>query len=458
MKKLLPFLALLFAAALQAGEITIVCTTDLHGRLRRLAPLGTAIRSAGADALRIDCGDTVQGTFESRFNRGRAMIDGLNALEYDFWIPGNHDFEFGFESLRELTSRFRGRVLAADWSWRGIAFPEWALVEHGSFRVAIIGLTDPRMPKRVLPGTGMQFRHPYTALTRVMPEIRRAAPDLIVLAWHNGLYSSIGGMAQFLKEFPEIDLVLGGHSHETHPGKRLGRAYYVQPPCHGEGAALIHVRFDDSNRKLLRIESEIRKPDFRHPDPAVQTAVGPALREAERARERVVARTTPPLGLPEKAQPCGELGRIGAAALRRVAGTDVGYFQLAPLGGEKIRQVTAGELFRLLPYENRVCTIELSRREFLAFAAETFEAWKKRKWSVPAWSGVKITAAAPGVAADKLPERLTLALTDFVLSGSRTLRPLLEEPERAWHILPLLEREAVEQELSTQFQRGESHQ
>ena len=74
-------------------------------------------------------------------------------------------------------------------------------------------MTDPKMPARLMPDSGWTFRPNRDALRGIMPEVLAAKPDLIVLAWHSGIYTPPGTMFRFLSEFPEIDLVLAGHSH-----------------------------------------------------------------------------------------------------------------------------------------------------------------------------------------------------------------------------------------------------
>ena len=66
--------AALVVFLLSGAELEILSTTDLHGRLETMPQLGYALRSGGKEALRIDCGDTVQGSSISRHSGGEAMV------------------------------------------------------------------------------------------------------------------------------------------------------------------------------------------------------------------------------------------------------------------------------------------------------------------------------------------------------------------------------------------------
>ena len=444
--KYIAILSLVLGVFLLAGaELEILCTTDLHGRLDTMPQLGAALRSGGKKALRIDCGDTVQGSSFSRHNGGRAMIAMLNLYGYDVWIPGNHDFEFGRGTLLGLMRDFRGTVLAADWAEPSAG--RWKLFERSGVRCAVIGMTDPKMAQRVLPGDGLEFRGVRSALNALMPEVRAARPDVVVLAWHNGLYSSVGALSTFLRDFPEIDLVLGGHTHEEHAGERVGRAWYVQPGSHAASAARIRVEVDDDTRKIRRIRSELLRPDRKNSDPAALRLLEP-YRSAWRGEScRPFVRLKEPLRQPREREYQFAFGRIGGSALRRATGADAALFTMR-IGSRSIGpEVTREELFRLIPYENRVCTIELSGKEFRRFAEEQFELAKRWK-RIPAFTGVTVSVNRAGkISGVNAPERLTLALADYALVSSRVLKPLLAEPGRKWKAFPFTERETLEREL-----------
>ena len=438
-------LAAFLLVQLSGAELEILCTTDLHGRIEAMPQFGRALRSGGKEALRIDCGDTAQGSSISRHSGGRAMIELLNYFGYDIWIPGNHDFEFGRETLLGLMRSFRGTVLAADWVEPSAG--RWKLFERGGVRCAVIGLTYPKMAQRVLPGDGLEFRGAHSALAALMPEVRAARPDVVVLAWHNGLYSSAGALAVFLRDFPEIDLVLGGHSHEEHPGERAGRAWYVQAGSHAAAVARIRIEVDDDTRKIRRIRSELLRPDRKEPDAGALRLLEPYRTAWRRESFRPFVRLKEPLRQPQEREYRSALGRVGGEALRRATGADAALFTMRIGSRSAGPEVTREELFRLLPYDNRVCTIELSGKELRRFAEEQFELAKRWK-QIPEFSGVTVAVNRAGKVAEvTAPERLTLALTDYALVSSRVLKPLLAERGRRWKVYPFTEREALEREL-----------
>ena len=69
----------------------------------------------------IDCGDLIQGSAETQLDRGKSVIALLNAAGYDVWVPGNHDFEFGMDTLLARGKEFKGDLLCGNLVYRGKA-------------------------------------------------------------------------------------------------------------------------------------------------------------------------------------------------------------------------------------------------------------------------------------------------------------------------------------------------
>ena len=418
---------LVFAFSAFGGEVEILCTTDVHGRAEEFAALAPLLQSNPA-AIRIDCGDTLQGTLLSRLDDGRVMIDLLNAFGYDAWIPGNHDFDFGDAALVGAARRFKGKTLGAEYRKGSFLPAAWTLFERGGRRIAVIGMTDPKMPERLLPGSGWEFKPNREALARIMPDVLAAKPDLIVLAWHSGLYTPEGTMFRFLAEFPEIDLVLGAHSHEEVPGKPVAGAWFVQAGRYAGCVARVTAEFDDATGKLRRIRSELARPPENAPrDPEAEQILAPRRKEYEPLAAQTVAVTKEPLKLPEKGDNSAPVCRLGAEAMRSALNTDAALFAVSALPEIEIpAQVTPAGLFKLLPYENELCAVTLTRAEFEALVKETGEAAKRGR-SVFRFSGIEVAAPKRGEwRAANVPEKLTVAVTVYTLLTSPALRGKLE--------------------------------
>ena len=104
-----------FAEEAAAKTLTIVHVNDVHGRLKLderggeigLARLKTKVNELKAEdpnLLLLNAGDTFHGAVDVNLSRGQVMAEMMNSVGFDVMVPGNHDFNYGYERLLELIS------------------------------------------------------------------------------------------------------------------------------------------------------------------------------------------------------------------------------------------------------------------------------------------------------------------------------------------------------------------
>ncbi len=257
---LLPNLALslaLFASTANAGdgEVTLIHIGDLHGHLvprpnmrdgdddRGVMSGGLAyvydqiskIRKARPHNLLVNTGDTIQGSAEALYSRGKIMADILNLFEIDAFAPGNWDFVYGPERFRELFAEVDGRKPMFNWQTLSAnlyyatlyEFPETPYAKHAGqrvvppymirevngIRIGIIGLTADRGPQAVSTRVmdGFYLTTGEEELEAAIPKLRNEEKvDLLVLISERGLAANL----ELVETFPGIDVVLSSDMHE----------------------------------------------------------------------------------------------------------------------------------------------------------------------------------------------------------------------------------------------------
>lgn len=459
----------LFLAALVSGAdaigVTILQTTDIHGSISAhgdrpgFLRIGAAIereRSAAesrgdGEILLIDCGDLTQGSFEVLSDNGAAMVAGINFLKYDVWVPGNHDFDFGPETLRKNLSAFRGAVLAANLRLDGgpPCVSAWKMFERNGIRIAVIGCTSGYLREWIAPAQlrGVTVSDAGEALLRVMPEVRKAKPDLIVFAVHQGEYTGARltgnpekkslALSSVVRETPEIALVLGGHSHQTVTGKKWHPAtWFVQAPAIGGGLAKIRIRFEAETRKVEEIESElveVGETDL----PELKKLLADEMRSADRTGHRTVAMLPESLKLgPVKGERNPPLlASLLAEASARETGAPIAFSPTLSAYGHSGGRLTEFQLFLLVPYENFLGTLNLSPAAARAIIEEQ-EAVRPRNQAMAAYGLTWKTDRSGRVTALFLPDGspwtdetkvLRAAFGSFALSGAGGRLPVLKK-------------------------------
>ena len=433
MKKLFLLLSLV-GLALGAGEFRVAATADIHGNLRNLAALAPAIRREKPDVL-VDAGDLIGGDAFSEHDGGRSMIDALNLLHCAFRVPGNHDFETTPGDFHELCRRFRGVTLGSDWRWGDVSGVPFRIVTKGRFRCAVIGLTEPGIRRRRLPGKGPNFTDWTGVLRKNLAEIRRQQVSFILLVWHNGLEARPDGIAHVIRNFPEIDAVVAAHSHRANPGSREGNCYVVQPGAYALSGALLGITYDDRDGKVRSIRSRLLSPAPENPDPELSLL---ARRSSafwfELGKRRVCAP--------------GELAfarfpALAAEALARAGGTPGAVFVCRTPGNGRVPPDSLAALHRPLPFRNVLCTVELDRNELRELMEELSRnaARFKRRVAVRGFSWQPGSRKRP--AFFRAPMRIRLTLTDYTLLSSPVLRRAMEQRPDCWRCLDITERDAV---------------
>ena len=259
------------ALAAERATVTVLATTDMHGYVypydyftrqaaaRGLASVATLVgevRRETPHTLLVDCGDTIQGSplvsvyqaaRRSGASRGpEPMMLAMNRLGYDAMAVGNHEFNFGLESLAAARSAARFPWLSANTVTDGRvpAFAPYLVKTVGGVKVAVIGLTTPSVPewekKENIPG--LSWLAPEEGVRRALEALRAQKPDLTLVAMHSGLGPPSGQRPERATEllgenaalavaerFPGLAAVIFGHSHQRDPGRRAGNVLLVQP-------------------------------------------------------------------------------------------------------------------------------------------------------------------------------------------------------------------------------------
>jgi 5'-nucleotidase len=462
------FLAGAFCAARHV-ELQILQTTDIHGHILhgKGSPehggwlrLGSLIRQqrrefGTAGTILIDCGDTCQGTFAAAHSRGQICVDLLQALDYDIWVPGNHDLDYGVPRFHELCRQLPGHVLNGNVGTKAPRgnYPIWRLLERCGVRIAVIGVNSAYL-RHWLWGeaqSGLRVEPGLSAIDRIMPEIHRCrpAPDLIVLAAHQAWQyrdsRGINEVAAIVRRYPEIDLVLGGHTHREVPGIKLGpRTWYVQAGAGGDCLAAIKLvlRLPEAGNSIRRLETTIvdissellRPPPNTPPDQQALEKILPRLRQASLAAKTVIGTLTQPLSSQGRPGVNCQTSQFLCQVIGEAVDAEIVIHGKLSSASLNAGPVTEQELFDLIPYQNQIGVAWLTRAELSIILREQ---WQQRQSSAYCGiRGAKATLDRKGkLTSLRLPDetplpaerRFKTALNSYTIAGAGGRFPRLAE-------------------------------
>ncbi|ASW80881.1 bifunctional metallophosphatase/5'-nucleotidase [Vibrio anguillarum] len=271
-----------FAADGDIHQVTILGTSDIHGHfmpwdyaadklnmqgsLSQIATKVKQIREQDKNVILVDAGDTIQGNFVETFKHEAVdpMMLGFNEMNYDVWVLGNHEFDFGLSVLNRSLTQFKGRALAGNIQRPdGNPFlPAATIIEKNGVKIGIIGMDTP-MTQVFAEGTnrleGMSFTNPTLEVKKVIGQIKNDV-DAIVLVAHMGLDNENDikdtGVSDIANANPEIDAIVAGHMHTKIDKAMVNGVIITEPDKYGRVLSRIDFQFEEKDGKYTLVHKD----------------------------------------------------------------------------------------------------------------------------------------------------------------------------------------------------------
>jgi len=201
-----------------ALDLPIYFTCDTDGRLEPcgcfsgqyggLSRLKTVLdQEASEGALRVDVGDAVAGHEDYDLIEYGYVQNAFAVMKYDALNIGQREAHLSATQLHHLKDTSPVPMLSGnllDKTTGQPIFDSYRIVERGAYRVAIIGVIDPRGMEHDL-GEGLVIGEMETAIERCLTELRGKADVVVLLA-----FTDEATLAQLADQFYECQVILGG--------------------------------------------------------------------------------------------------------------------------------------------------------------------------------------------------------------------------------------------------------
>ncbi|SEM69579.1 2',3'-cyclic-nucleotide 2'-phosphodiesterase / 3'-nucleotidase [Pseudorhodobacter antarcticus] len=252
------------------AHLRILQTTDLHAHvypfdyyqdhevdtagLARTAALIASARAEVANSILLDNGDLLHGSALGdymAYDRGlrdgdlHPVIAAMNALRFDAANVGNHEFNFGLPFLMAALGRAAFPVISAnaltqvgaDARRDARLLPPYVILDRmirdgrgvrHPIRIGVLGLLPPQIvtwDEGLLRGR-IQSRCMVQTAAALIPEIREAGADIVVVLAHTGIGAvayreGMENAAQPLARLPGVDALITGHTHMVFPSPQF---------------------------------------------------------------------------------------------------------------------------------------------------------------------------------------------------------------------------------------------
>lgn len=368
--------------------LRIIGTNDFHGALEpRPDPAG--VRRGGAaqvaraidnarrecgrqcEVLLVDGGDMWQGTAASGLMYGAPVVEYYNKIGYAAAALGNHEFDWGVDTLRARMRQARFRILGANVRYTDGRDVEWirndTIVRRGPVRIGIIGLSTVGTPWLTLAAhvAGLRFDPPAPIVDSIGTALRKRGADFVVVIAHAGAICGRGAAAACNGEIVDlarnvrtkVDAIVSGHTHSL-VNTVVNGIPIVQARSSGRAIDLVDIPIRPATELASGQEVRELAADTLRPLPGIDSIVARAWARVAPLMNRRI--TTIPVTLARSGDQY-PLGNLIADAQRWAGKGDVAIMNNGGIRTElRAGEVTYGSLFEIQPFANTLYSLRMT--------------------------------------------------------------------------------------------------
>jgi 2',3'-cyclic-nucleotide 2'-phosphodiesterase (5'-nucleotidase family) len=296
-------------------------------------------------------GDMWTGPAISTLTSGKPMVEVMNTLGYSAAALGNHEFDFGLDSLRQRLSE--------------MDFPDFVLPyivsEINDISIGIIGLTTMSVPTTTNPSNVVDYKFtPYDEeLRQIIPRVHNEGAELIIIIGHL-CHEEMIDLVPLALEFG-IPLIGGGHCHQAFEENYSG-VTLIQSGSQYNNYARVELLFDDFADTVMSISSSLHANSDSLMDSSIEMVVEKWRSRLGTTLSEVIGYTTSEI--PEKSNEMQNMitdSWLYVYPSAHIAMTNTGGIrQSIPKGN-----ITTEMIFGLLPFNNNILELELSGTELI---------------------------------------------------------------------------------------------
>ena len=368
--------------------LRIIATNDFHGALEPRPDANGVLRGGAAyvaaaidrarkectprcETLLLDAGDLFQGTPASNLSFGRPVVDYYNSMGYAAAALGNHEFDWGVDTLRARMRQARFGIFGANVRYTDGRDVEWipndTIVTRGRTKIGIIGVSTVSTPTttRASNVVGLRFDDPAPIVDSIGAALRKRGANFIVVIAHAGAScqranaNDCGGEIIDLarKITTKVDAIVSGHTH-TLLNTEVKGTPIVQARSSGRAIDVLDLALDTTINVPVRHEVRELAVDSLRPDPAIDSIVRRAVARVAPIVNRHVATIPTTLARQGGQYP---LGNLIADAQRWAAKGDIAIMNNGGIRTElRAGDATYGSLFEIQPFGNTLYSLTMT--------------------------------------------------------------------------------------------------
>ena len=351
------------------------------------------------NVLVVDAGDTIQANSAELFLNDdlHPMVAAMNAIGYDIWTTGNHEYNYGMDVLKKVMGQQKAKVLTGNvYAPDGTPLADgYTIIKKGTVKIGVIGMVTPNIIRWDAKNLeGWKVTNPVDESRKIIDKIKDQV-DVLIGVMHMdteneyGVYGS--GVTDLANACPEFDVIVGGHGHRSIPNMMINNVLVVENKNAGATLSEIHVYLErqlDGKWKVVNRTSENLQIKEYEPDPELTALLASY---DTRAKEDAVT----PIGelkggdlAPENEIDCLPQAMVQDTALLDFINEVQLYYTGAQVSATALTSMTsqmrAGtirkcDMASIYTYQNTLYKLQMTGeqlRRFMEWSAAFFKTWK----------------------------------------------------------------------------------
>ena len=263
----------------ETRTVRIIATSDLHGKFYprdyalneestsgSMAQLATAVAKYRTEnTILADAGDTIQDNAAEIFIGSEdvhPMVLAMNALNYDVWVTGNHEYNFGIDTIKKTIADLNCKTLTGnvyDRDGNPIA-DGYTILEKNGVRIALIGMVTPNIARWDASNLkGCAVTDPLQETRRIIDSIK-GKYDVLIGVFHMGINNEYGlansGVTDILNNCPEFDVMVSSHEHTLIPSMDINGVLVVQNKFQAQTMSVIDLTLEKGSKNVKSADTD----------------------------------------------------------------------------------------------------------------------------------------------------------------------------------------------------------
>ncbi len=383
---------------LVAADIYEMSLEDNRGGFGRAASIVRAERAKGGNLVYVWAGDAISPSLYSGFDQGEHVINLINLEAPDFFVPGNHEFDFGKDLFLERMDTLSSEKLAANMrNGDGTmvdGFSDTKMLDYDGVKIGLVGLTSEDASSKSSPGD-LSFTPALDTLMSSAADLREAGADLIVVVTHSDV-----AVDRTLLESGAADIILSGDDHDMIMFYD-GEVAVAEPLGDGYNLVAVDVSInvrDDGERRRVKWYPQFRILDTLNVDiPDDYTAIVSVLQDQlSQELDVVIGTLEVPLDTRKAMVRTQEtaFGNLVTDAMKNAVGADIAITNGGGIRSNREYEVgyniTRRDILSELPFGNSTLMLEVSGADVLAALENGLKSAPEATGRFPQVSGLQV--------------------------------------------------------------------